>query len=175
MDDFQSGNMPDAAILYFPTTRWSLLARARDADPVQRRDALEQLLRSYWAPIRAYLLARRGVDDHLADDLAQAFIARQILECDLLADVDREKGRFRALLLTALDRFVSNSFRDSRAEKRGGSRVASLEQVPEPCDASREPLRLLESAWAREVIGRAVQLMQARCGEADRPQLLGIV
>jgi len=166
--------MRDAAVLHFPTTRWSLLARARDADPAQRREALEQLLRIYWAPIRHYIVAVRGVDAHLADDLAQAFIARQILECNLLEGANREKGRFRSLLLTAVDRFVSNCMRDSQAAKRGGPGVISLERAQEPFTSQQDPSRLLAMAWAREVIGRAVGLMQAHCQEMDRPQVWGL-
>jgi hypothetical protein len=45
--------MANSEALRFPNTRWSLVLRARDADPA----AIQALLEAFAPPTRAYLLA----------------------------------------------------------------------------------------------------------------------
>ena len=104
----------------FGTTRWSLVAGATGPEPAAARAALEALCEAYWYPLYAYL-RRRGRRPDDAQDLVQAFFAT-LLEKDWLAQVDRERGRFRAWLLTAFKNFVSNETEKARAKKRGGDR-----------------------------------------------------
>jgi RNA polymerase sigma-70 factor (ECF subfamily) len=48
----------------------------------------------------------RGLDQESAKDLTQGFFAR-LLERNYLAQVQREKGRFRSFLLASLKHFLS--------------------------------------------------------------------
>lgn len=79
---------------------------ARQPNASGARLALEQLCQTYWYPLYVYV-RRRGHSQHDAEDLVQGFFARLIGK-DYLADVDREKGKFRSFLLAALNHFMSD-------------------------------------------------------------------
>ena len=70
------------------------------------QQALENLCRSYWYPIYAFV-RRRGHDRTTAEDLTQGFFLK-LLDKQYLRDVDRESGRFRTFLLASLKHFLSN-------------------------------------------------------------------
>ena len=50
------------------------MATGREASPQARR-ALEELCRTYWYPLYAYV-RRRGFESHEAEDLTREFFAR---------------------------------------------------------------------------------------------------
>src|SRR4051812_19905010 len=100
----------------FTTTRWSLVAAAQDGDPALARSALAALCEAYWYPLYAYV-RRRGYTADQAQDMTQEFFARFLDPNFLLRDVDRAKGRFRALLRAACDHFLSTRRRRCRARK----------------------------------------------------------
>jgi len=105
----------------FVTTHWSVVLSAKRTDSTGARNALETLCHGYWFPLYAYV-RRQGHDVHDAQDLTQEFFAR-LLEKNYLADVAREKGRFRSFLLAALKHFLANEWNRARAQKRGGGQV----------------------------------------------------
>lgn len=108
----------------FPPTRWSVvLAAARTSSPASAT-ALETICRSYWYPLYAYV-RRSGQSPHDAQDLTQEFF-RLLLEKRWLKDADREQGRLRTFLITALKRFMAKEWRKAAARRRGGG----LAQVP---------------------------------------------
>src|SRR5438034_4372520 len=82
------------------------------------RDALSELCRTYWRPIFAYN-CRRGHTTQDAEDLTQDFFA-SLLQGPLLQRADPERGRFRSLLLKALQDFLGHAAEKLRAQKRGG-------------------------------------------------------
>src|SRR4051812_6572391 len=84
---------PTPAAGQFAPTQWTVVLTAR-GDNTVARDALEKLCRAYWPPIYAFV-RRQGHSPHDAQDLTQEFFAR-LLEKNSLAQVDREKGRFRS-------------------------------------------------------------------------------
>lgn len=86
--------------------------------------ALEQLCRTYWYPLYAYI-RRRGFGPEDAQDLTQEFFA-QLLRKNYPARADRTKGRFRTFLLHALGQFLSDQRERAGALKRGGGRAAPL-------------------------------------------------
>ena len=102
----------------FVTTQWSVVLAAAGADTTHAQVALEKLCRTYWYPLYAYA-RRRGHSAEDAQDLTQAFFAR-LLERHWVGDADRERGRFRTFLLTAMSRFMSDEWDKVRAQKRGG-------------------------------------------------------
>src|SRR5512143_4009562 len=81
----------------FITTHWSVVLAAGQQESPQAADALEQLCRTYWYPLYAFV-RRRGHSPHDTEDLLQGFFAC-FLEKEYLAKVDRTKGRFRSFLL----------------------------------------------------------------------------
>src|ERR1051325_5480584 len=88
----------------FPTTHWSIVLSAGDGVVPANSQALEELCRTYWSPLYAYL-RRQGHSPHDAQDLTQGFLARVIAREDI-GNVGPEKGRFRTFLLTALRNFT---------------------------------------------------------------------
>ena len=110
----------------FALTRWSIIQRARDESTV----ALNALFTQYRQPLLTHLRAR-GCGEDQAEDLVQGFCAH-LLGRDFLANVAREKGRFRTWLLNALQNYVRDQFARQNAVKRGEGRVPdSLDQTHE--------------------------------------------
>ena len=104
----------------FVTTQWSIVSRAGNLAHKQSHDALQDLCQNYWFPLYAY--ARRRMDSEKAKDLTQEFFY-VLLEKNYLESADRQKGRFRAFLLTAFKRFMANQYDRENAIKRGGHLV----------------------------------------------------
>ena len=100
------------------TTQWSQVLAVRDGSESQARRALESLCQTYWQPLYAYI-RHQGYEPDEARDLTQGFFT-ELLEKDLLAEVDPEKGRFRAFLLASLRHYLSHERDRERALKRGG-------------------------------------------------------
>ena len=63
----------------FTTTHWSVVLRAGVTDSPTAAQALDQLCRTYWYPLYAFV-RRKGYSPHDAQDLTQAFFAR-LLGC----------------------------------------------------------------------------------------------
>jgi RNA polymerase sigma factor (sigma-70 family) len=103
----------------FATTHWSVVLAAARSDSTRAQAALARLCQTYWYPLYAYV-RRRGHEAHDAQDLTQEFFAR-LLEHKWLAQADRERGRFRTFLLTAMSHFLANEWDKARAQKRGGA------------------------------------------------------
>jgi hypothetical protein len=82
----------------FPTTRWTLLGEVRPGVSTRRRKpALEELARTYWKPVHAYIRARWARTDEDALDLTQDFFV-WMLQRDIPGRADRRRGMFRALI-----------------------------------------------------------------------------
>ncbi len=159
----------DEPMARFPTTRWSLVGRRRAA-----RLALDELLRRDLPALRCYLAMRRGVRSDRIDDLVQGFIASKVLEHGLVGTADRAKGKFRTLLLTALDRYVVSQIRAEQAQKRGGKQHSPPESV-EDIDVAEPPSAdAFDLSWAHEVLGETLGRMQKECEDSGRPDLWGI-
>ncbi|MCS7466623.1 sigma-70 family RNA polymerase sigma factor [Stieleria sp. ICT_E10.1] len=110
----------------FETTRWSVVVSAGQEDSKLARDAMEQLCRRYWFPLFAFI-RRRGYGESDAEDLVQAFFVR-VVEKDVFAAADQDRGRFRTFLLTSLENFLANEYAKSTALRRGGgNKLLSLE------------------------------------------------
>src|SRR5215470_10005077 len=86
-----------ANALVFGETHWSVVLRARDDASLAGAAALDQLCRTYWYPLYAYV-RRFGETSADAQDLTQEFFAR-FLEKRWLRAANRERGRFRWFLL----------------------------------------------------------------------------
>jgi RNA polymerase sigma-70 factor (ECF subfamily) len=109
-------NAPHAAA--FVTTHWSIVLSAGQSDTTRAQSALSKLCQTYWYPLYAYVRGR-GHSREDAQDLTQEFFAR-LLQKNWIGSADREKGRFRSFLLTAMKRFLADEWDKARAQKRGG-------------------------------------------------------
>ena len=86
----------------FVTTRWSIILSGANSEGEERQTqfALAELCRIYWRPVFFFII-RRGYSREDAEDLTQDFFAR-ILKGDWLQRADRNRGRFRSLLLKSV-------------------------------------------------------------------------
>jgi RNA polymerase sigma factor (sigma-70 family) len=161
---------------WFATTHWSVVLAAREADTPAARAALERLCQTYWYPLYAYV-RRLGSSPADAQDLTQAFFER-VMERHYFDQADRDKGRLRAFLLTALKHFLSDQRDRERAAKRGGGRtILSLDAQTaeeryrlEPVD-TMSPDRLYERRWAFTVLDRARDALRQEFLAAGKGQL----
>jgi len=103
----------------FATTHWSVVLAAGHSDSSQATEALEKLCRTYWYPLYAYV-RRCGQSPHDAQDLTQEFFLL-LLKKRWLDEADREKGRLRTFLVTALKHFMAKEWRRGSSQRRGGA------------------------------------------------------
>lgn len=109
----------NSAAPIFATTHWSVVLAAGQSADAQASEALEQLCRTYWYPLYAFV-RRKGRSQEDSQDLTQSFFAH-LLRKDFLSSVGPEKGRFRSFLLACLKHFLADEWEKARAAKRGGS------------------------------------------------------
>ena len=142
----------------FPTTQWSLLARATLNDHPRGRQALGEFHRKYRSPVVAFL-RRRGLPPHDAEDMAQSFFVH-LMEKTTLRRADATRGRFRSFLLGALVRHLAQARQQEEAAKRGGGvSPVSLDTVGEvTAEPAVAPAELLayDRDWAMELLHRAL-------------------
>jgi len=149
----------------FRTTHWSLVVRAVDSTNASSDRALEQLCRTYWPAVYAFIL-RRGYSPEDAKDLTQGFFAR-LLEKEWLKMADSAKGRFRTFLLTAVNRFLSHERERAEALKRGGGlALFSLDDPDNPIGTSIEPAatgtpeEAFDRQWAESLLNRVIERLR---------------
>ena len=137
----------------FSTTHWSVVLAAGQCLRPDAQVAVERLCRTYWYPLYAYV-RRLGYDVADAEDLTQGFFAR-VLEKNYLAQVDRQKGRFRSFLLACLRHFLSDQQDHAKAAKRGGRCIFIPLETQSAEDRHRqEPMdemnaeKIFERHWA---------------------------
>ena len=160
----------------FATTHWTVVLAAGRRHTPQADGALEELCRTYWFPLYAYV-RRRGHAKADAEDLTQAFFAR-LLEKNFLADVASEKGKFRAFLLAALKHFLANEWDKSQTQKRGGG-VAHLSLDWQTADtkfqvaATNEPSpdRAFDREWALALLAKVIGRLQQECAADGKAKL----
>jgi RNA polymerase sigma-70 factor (ECF subfamily) len=148
----------------FTTTHWSVVLEAQGESPAAR-EALENLCRTYWRPIFAFL-RRQGIPPEEAEDVTQGFFA-ELLERGSLNAVRREKGRLRSFLLGGVKYFLANQGRRVMAIKRGkGQRLIPLEEFRvdernemEPADPVTAEM-IYERRWALTVLERVLSRLK---------------
>ncbi len=161
----------------FATTHWSLVgaAKADEVSQARAREALEELCRSYWYPLYAFVRSR-GYSADDAQDLTQAFFAR-IIETSGFASADRERGRFRSYLLGAMKHFLANEWHRAQTQKRGGQvrfiEWDALDLEARYAGASEQwdnPEHLFDREWALETITGALQELRDEMANAGKSE-----
>ena len=160
----------------FATTHWSVVLSAGRLDTLGAGRALEKLCQTYWYPLYSYV-RRRGYAPHDAEDLTQEFFAR-FLAHDWVANADREKGRFRTFLLSAMNHFLANEWDKARAQKRGGGarplplevETAETRYVREPADRVT-PEQHFERRWALTLLETVTSRLGAEFEQAGKAEL----
>ncbi len=160
----------------FATTHWTVVLAAGKRHTPQSDHALEELCRSYWFPLYAYV-RRRGHAKADAEDLTQAFFAR-FLAKNYLEGLSAERGRFRAFLLASLKHFLANEWDKSQRQKRGGgAEHLSLDwqtadtkfQVAATSEPS--PDKAFDREWAVALLAKVIERLQAECAADGKAKL----
>lgn len=155
----------------FPTTRWTLVCAAGEGSGGEKRSALVSLCETYWYPLYAYV-RRRGHSPEESQDLTQEFFLR-ILEGRYLNRAERDKGRFRAFLLTSLKFYLADQADRGRALKRGGGQLPFELQYGEeryqhePADFET-PESIFERRWALLLLDRVLERLRGEYARAGR-------
>jgi|SRR5665213_413385 len=160
----------------FALTHWSVVSAAGNCDTTHSRAALEQLCQAYWYPLYAYV-RRRGHSPEDAEDLTQEFFAR-LLENKWVGRADRQKGRFRSFLLSAMNHFLRDEWDRARAQKRGGGVKAAPLQLDtaetryghEAADTVT-PEQNYERRWALALLEQVVYRLRAEYEQSGRVEL----
>jgi DNA-directed RNA polymerase specialized sigma24 family protein len=160
----------------FATTHWSVVLSVGQRDSSQAAEALEQLCRTYWYPIYAYV-RRRGYGPADAEDLTQGFLL-QLLQRRSIKRADPGKGRFRSFLLGGLKYFLADQRERARAQKRGGGLPLEWLDAPaaerrynfEPAD-NRSPDKLYESRWALALLDSVLTRLEMEYHDAGKSEL----
>ena len=175
--------MPDESISFpdklaradyaFTTTHWSVVLAAGKADSGQAHSALEELCRTYWFPLYAYV-RRAGHNADEAQDLTQEFFLR-LLEKKSIRLADSARGKFRSFLLTSLKNFLVNEWEKGQAAKRGGGLVFQPWEQDDPerryqAEPASDitPERLFEKKWAVALVERAQACLQQEYKAANK-------
>lgn len=156
----------------FLTTSWSLVQRTSSRGS-EGRDAWVQLCEAYWYPVYSHA-RRRGLRPEDAEDATQAFFA-WVIEANILVRADRDRGRFRTFLLTAMNQFlIRRHERESAAKRRPAHPIQSLSlaaaesrYVAEPTQSGTAEERF-DRAWALALIDRALSQLEAEWKQSGK-------
>jgi DNA-directed RNA polymerase specialized sigma24 family protein len=128
---YQDPTEMGGAVEVFLTTHWTLIHQIK-SDEDKDRALINLMLERYWKPVYCYL-RRKGYDNESAKDLTQGFLHEVVLNRELIHKADRSRGRFRSLLLTALNRYLVNIKESEMARTRiPPDKLVSLEVVDPP-------------------------------------------
>ncbi len=152
----------------FLTTHWSLIGDIK-SDEEGNRSLIDLLIQRYWKPVYFYL-RRKGYDNEHAKDLTQGFFHEVVLNRNLVQIADPTKGRFRSLLLSALERYLIDQMDKEGARKRiPREKLVSLDRVDHwdlPSVVSESsPTDSYNYGWVSALLDQILSQVQAKCRE----------
>jgi RNA polymerase sigma factor (sigma-70 family) len=146
-----------------------VLASGRsEAEPKVAQAALAELCHTYWAPLYSFVRSR-GYTVHDAQDLTQSFFA-YLIEHEIYARVDRQKGRFRSFLLASLKNFLGHASDRERTLKRGGgqnflplheAQIENAESLFQTHSWTSSEDRVFERSWAAALVTAGLERLAA--------------
>jgi RNA polymerase sigma factor (sigma-70 family) len=152
----------------FATTHWTVVVAAGRKHTPQSDQALEDLCKTYWFPLYAYV-RRRGHSKEDAEDLTQTFFER-FLTRNYLEGLNAERGRFRAFLLASLKHFLANEWDKSQRQKRGGNAThLSLDwqtadtQFQVAASSQSNPDKTFDREWAVALLAKVIERLRREC------------
>ena len=155
-----------------------------NTDEEKARLALADLCRIYWRPVFAFI-CRHGRSIPDAQDLTQSFFL-MVLEGKLLQRANPNRGRFRSLLLKALQDFLIDESIKRRALKRGGDmQFVSWDEWmaegpshwhnPGPEAENWPAEKLYDARWAATAVERALRHLQEECENRGGRQVFDVL
>ena len=170
----------------FKTTRWSIVLSCADSgsDDAEAQAALAELCKIYWRPVFAFI-CRQGHSVPDAQDLTQDFFAR-VIKGRLLQSANQNRGRFRSLLLKALQRFLQDEADKRSSRKRGGdlhfvswddwmAEAPSHLSIPQRESDNWSPERIFDVRWAATVVERALRQLGDECEKRGRRRIFDVL
>ena len=170
----------------FKTTRWSMVLSCSNSgtDEEKAQVALAELCEIYWRPVFVFI-CRQGHSVPDGQDLTQEFFAK-VIKGRLLQSADRNRGRFRSLLLTALKCFLRDQLDKHYATKRGGdlhfvswddwmTEAPSHLAIPSHESDSWSPEKTFDVRWAATVVERALRRLGDECEKHGRRRVFEVL
>jgi RNA polymerase sigma-70 factor (ECF subfamily) len=151
----------------FGVTRWTAIESIASKDDASSRALVGDFLKGYWKPVYCYL-RHKGYNSERAKDLTQGFFYEVVLGRELIQRADRTKGRFRTLLLRALDRYLVSVHRKETAQKRiPEQKLISLENstfgdLPEAA-GNLDSNEVFHYTWVCELLDRMLEEVETEC------------
>jgi len=152
----------------FLTTHWSLIEGIQSNED-RDRALINLLLERYWKPVYCYL-RRKGYGNEEAKDLTQGFFHEVVLNRHLVDRADSSRGRFRALLLHALNQYLIDERRKEAAWKRiPKDKLVPLDMVDPPdlpqAVSQLDPEDCFNYAWKSALLDQTLSEVETQCLE----------
>ena len=149
----------------FPETRWSIILNLKKGSNKDREIALEEICNLYWFPLYAFA-RNKGYSPADSEDLTQDFLFN-LLQRDDLINTDQSAGKLRSYLLKAFCNFLTNEWRKSNRQKRGGDKkIVSIQEMEAehqykslPTN-NNSPDELYDVSWAKNLITSVLEDLQ---------------
>lgn len=167
------GGQSGVVLAQFPTTRWSLVVRARGRQAAHSRRALEELCHAYWPPLYGFLRTK-GLPRDEAEEIVQGFFAA-FLGRHGFEQADEDRGRLRTFLLASLNHYLANQREHDQAAKRGAFVTDSTAtdvidqeiRAGETLDAEQAYMRF----WARRVLAATFDELRRDYANRDKQRV----
>ena len=162
--------MPEPRIAdEFPDTRWTLIQRVETDS-----HALDEWCRGYWRPARDYIRAQ-GYHETDADELTQEFFARLLSKAPESRLPDQLNGSFRAYLKRSLKNFLTDQWRASHRQRRGGGSIHLDINEQTLTDGATSPDLAFAQSWVLTIIERAASTLEQEMTAAGKHEFFTAV
>jgi RNA polymerase sigma-70 factor (ECF subfamily) len=136
----------------FPSSIWTVILSVKD-DPERVKDLV---VRRYREPVYQFL-RMKGLAHEDAEDVVQdVFI--QICREDFLRKADREKGKFRTLVLAVTRNLLAFFHRFQMAERRDRRKKVALGELDLPADPA--PDGDFDQLWIKNLVSQALERLK---------------
>jgi RNA polymerase sigma factor (sigma-70 family) len=135
-----------------PSSIWTVILSVRQ-DPERVKDLI---VRRYRQPVYDFI-RMKGLNHEDAEDVTQEVFVRICRE-EFLEKADRDKGKFRTLLLAVTRNMIAFFRRFELSERRDRRRQISLANMDLP--AQEEPDKEFDALWVKNLVTQAMERLQ---------------
>jgi hypothetical protein len=150
-----------------------VVARAGHCDSAVRVGALDAIVEIYRPVLVQFLVSRLRMPVERAEDFTQAFLVEKLLHQNVVPQASAGKGRFRSFILKVFTNFVKSRLREEQAVKRrhDSPDAVRLDDLPEFLSNTPLMSEVFDTLWARQLLARTIERVQAECLEKRREDL----
>jgi len=142
----------------FPSTQWTFLIHRANQNEVKAH-----LYQLYFRPLYC-LLQRKGFSQADAREYTQDFLTEILFGREFFAKADKDRGKFRSLLVKSFINHVNGILRKKR-DRTYDPTASVLHEIPDT--VPDDPLDAFNYAWATEILHRALNDVKDRCAQED--------